>query len=266
MTYNMLQIEYESGVASVTINNPPINMLTAALTRELYTFTREVEKNRDVRVIIFKSADKDFFVSHADVTLFLEYDSDDCRYALDGFREMTRCFRTWDKVTIAQIEGRATGGGAEFLEAADMRVAALGRTFISHAEVSLGFIPCKGGTQRLPPLVGRARALELILGGAFVTAEVAEIYGLINRAFAPAALGNFVKNLALRIAGCPEETIRYAKQAVNVVTEESPNGFSVERELYNKIIRTPETQRLLRSFYERVGQDRERELKMGLMK
>jgi len=264
MAYQMLTIEVDSGVATVTMCNPPINVLSSALTRELYTFTREVESNADVRVIIFKSGDKDFFLSHSDVHLFLNYESEDSRYALDAFREMTRRFYTWDKVTIAQIEGRASGGGSEFLEAADMRFAALGKTFISHPEVSLGFIPCKGGSQRLPALVGRARALELILGGAFVGAEVAEAYGLINRAFAPAALDTYVKKLALRIAGCPDETVRYAKRCVNAGFNERLNGFAVENELFDKIIRTEETQRRLHAYNEHIGQDRDKELKMGL--
>jgi enoyl-CoA hydratase/carnithine racemase len=264
MMHEMLRIEHESGVATVTIDNPPLNVLNAELTRELASFTSRVASDEQIRVIVFKSADKDFFLSHSDVHLFLEPDSEASRYALDAFRELTRRFRTWGKVTIAQIEGRASGGGSEFLEAADMRFAALGRTFISHPEVSLGFIPCKGGSQRLPPLVGRARALELILGGAFIGAETAEAYGLINRAFAPAALGTFVKKLALRIASCPEQTVRYAKQCVNACIEEQPRGFELERRRFDEIIRTPETQRRLHAYYEHVGQDRENELRMGL--
>ena len=264
MAYEMLKVEHDSGVASVTISNPPINVLSAALTRELVEFCHEAAARPDVRVIIFKSGDPDFFLSHSDVHLFLEYESEESRYALEAFRDMTKRFRSWDKVTIAQIEGRASGGGSEFLEAADMRFAALGKTLISHPEVSLGFIPCKGGSQRLPALVGRARALELILGGAFIGAETAEAYGLINRAYAQVALDAYVKKLALRIASCPEETVRYAKQCVNAGLEERPEGFALEKTLFDTIVRTTETQRRLQAYNERVGQDRERELKMGL--
>lgn len=260
----MLSVECESGVASVTMLNPPINLLSAALTRELVAFTERVDRDPDVRVIIFKSGDPDFFISHADVNLFLEHGSATSNHQLDSFRAMTRRFRTWDKVTIAQIEGRASGGGSEFLEATDMRFAAIGKTFISHPEVSLGFIPCKGGSQRLPPLVGRARALELILGGAFITAETAEQYGLVNRALMPVALGSFVKKLALRIAGCPPETVRYAKRCVDAGLSEQLEGFAVEKELFDTIIATDETQRRLRAYNERIGQDRAKELRMGL--
>lgn len=262
--YRMLTIETQSGVAIVTISNPPINVLSAALTRELVEFTDQAESDPDIRVIVFRSGDPAFFLSHSDVHLFLQHESSDSKFALEAFRKMTRRFRTWDKVTIAQIEGRASGGGSEFLEAADMRFAAIGKTFISHPEVSLGFIPCKGGSQRLPALVGRARALEMILGGAFIGAEAAEVYGLVNRALMPVALGSFVEKLALRIAACPEETVRYAKQCVNAGVEEGLAGFTVEKTLFDKIIVTSETQRRLHAYNEHVGQDRDKELRMGL--
>jgi enoyl-CoA hydratase/carnithine racemase len=103
----------------------------------------------------------------------------------------------------------------------------------------------------------------LILGGAFIGAETAEQYGLINRAYMPVALASVVKKLALRIAGCPEQTVRYAKRCVNAGVEERAQGFALEKELFDAIIRTPETQRRLHSYNERVGQNRERELKMG---
>ena len=262
--FKLLRIEVEGGVATVSIDNPPINAMSAALTWELSTFCDRADRDESIRVIIFKSADPEFFIAHADVHLFLEHTDPLTTAALDAFRLMVRRFQTWDKVTIAQIEGRASGGGCEFLEATDMRFAAIGKTFLSHPEVSLGFIPCKGGSQRLVPLVGRGRALELILGGAFITAEVAETYGLINRALMPPALGTFVRKLATRIAGCPEQTVRYARQCVNAATDEGVTGLTLEKQLFERIVATPETQRRLREYNERVGQDRAKELRMGL--
>ncbi|HET8932542.1 MAG TPA: enoyl-CoA hydratase/isomerase family protein [Polyangiales bacterium] len=261
-SYKLLKVTVESGVATVTIDNPPINLLSAALTRELVALTEQADADPGVRVLIFKSADPDFFLSHADVHLFLQHEASDSHYALEAFRKLAQFYRSWDKVTIAQVEGRASGGGTEFLEAMDMRFAAIGKTFLSHPEVSIGFMPCKGGSQRLPELVGRARALEIALGGAFVTAEQAETYGLVNRALVPAALGRFVQQLARRIATSSWDSVRYTKRCINAAG--TPEGHALEKQLFDRIIATDEAQRRLNEYNDRIGQQRNKELRMGL--
>lgn len=261
-SYKLLKVTAEAGVATITIDHPPINLLSAALTRELVAITKQADADAGVRVVVFKSADPDFFLSHADVQLFLQHESDDSHYALEAFRELAKFYRSWDKVTIAQIEGRASGGGTEFLEAMDMRFAAIGKTFLSHPEVSIGFIPCKGGSQRLPELVGRARALEIALGGAFLTAEQAETYGLINRALMPAALERFVQQLARRIASSSWDSVRYAKRCINAAG--TPEGHALETQLFDRIIASDEAQRRLSEYNDRIGQQRDKELRMGL--
>src|SRR4029077_6198884 len=116
--------------------------------------------------------------------------------------------------TIGKIEGRARGGGSEFLLSLDMRFAALGRATLGQPEVALGIIPGGSGTQRLPRLVGRGRALEIVLGCDDFPADMAERYGWGNRALPPARLGPFIERPARRIAGFPAEAIALAKSAV----------------------------------------------------
>ncbi|MBT6407778.1 MAG: enoyl-CoA hydratase/isomerase family protein, partial [Rhodospirillaceae bacterium] len=126
------------------------------------------------------------------------------------------------------IEGRAIGGGAEVLMALDMRFAARSRAVLGMFEAALGTIPGAGGTQRLPRLVGRARALEVILGSDEFDADAAERYGWINRAFDAAVLWPYVNELASRISSAPLEAIKAAKVAVNAAESPLDEGLAAE--------------------------------------
>ncbi len=119
------------------------------------------------------------------------------------------------KVIIAKIEGRARGGGSEIALAADMCFAALGKAIFGHPEVAVGLVPGGGATQRLPRLIGRGRALEVLLGCNDLTAELADHYGYINRALPADELTPFVEELAHRIASFPAHAIAHAKAAVD---------------------------------------------------
>src|SRR5207244_12298308 len=123
-------------------------------------------------------------------------------------------WRTLPQVTIAQREGRARGGGSEFVVCVDLRFGAIGRASLGQPEVAVGILPGGGGTQRLPRLMGRSRALEVVLGCDDYDTELAERYGWINRALPPADIGPFVDRLARRIAAFPPQAVRLAKRAV----------------------------------------------------
>jgi enoyl-CoA hydratase/carnithine racemase len=169
-------------------------------------------------------------------------------------------FRTMPKVSIAKLEGRARGGGSEFALALDMRFAAAGRAIVSQPEVAMGIIPGAGGTQQLPRLVGRARALEIILGCDDFPAELAERYGYINRTLPPRELGPFVDRLAYRIASFPDEAIRLAKAAVNAADLPIVEGFIEEAHFSNQAMVSATARRLMRKFLEIGGQSRQAEL------
>src|SRR5436309_12026836 len=215
--YDCLRIDLHRGVATATIDHPPINLFDLALIGEMDRVGRELEAGGDVRVVVFQSAHPEFFIAHADVALIQTLPTIVPPKAtrLGLFHAMVDRFRTMPKATIGKIEGRARGGGSEFLLSLDMRFGALGRALLSQPEVALGIIPGGSGAQRLPRLVGRSRAVELGLGCEDFPAELAERYGYLNRALPAAELGPFVERLARRIPSFPPEALALAKAYVN---------------------------------------------------
>jgi enoyl-CoA hydratase/carnithine racemase len=176
---------------------------------------------------------------------------------------MCELFRTMPKATIAQIEGRVGGGGCELIQAFDMRFGVLGHTRMNQMEVPLGILPGGGGTQRLPRLVGRGRAMEIILGGEDLDAETAERWGLLNRALAAAEVGPFVDALAKRIASFSPEAVALAKESVNAAELPLAEGLIEEGYLFQRSIRSDAAQNLMRRFMEAGGQTRDGEIEVA---
>jgi enoyl-CoA hydratase/carnithine racemase len=263
--YQCLRVETRDGVAWVTIDHPPINLFDMALIGEMLRVGEEIEKDDAVRVAVFQSADPDFFIAHADVELIqtLPAKATPKPTKLGFFHEMVDRMRTMPKATIAKIEGIARGGGSEFVLSCDMRFGALGKCVLAQPEVALGIIPGGSGTQRLPRLVGRARALEIILGCDDVPADLAEQWGYLNRALPPAELGPFVDRLARRIASFPAEAIALAKRSVNAADETVVEGLLEEAHCFNQSVATPEARERMADFMSIGGQTREFELGLG---
>jgi enoyl-CoA hydratase/carnithine racemase len=264
--YDCLKIRVDRGVAFVTIDHPPINLFDRALMREIDRVGVELEADDAVRVVVFESANTEFFIAHADVSLIqrLPKETPPKAEKLGFFHAMVDRFRTMPKVSIAKLEGRARGGGSELALSLDMRFGAIGRAILSQPEVALGIIPGGSGTQRLPRLMGRARALEIILGCEDIPAELAERYGYINRALPPDELGPFVERLAYRIASFPADGIRLAKAAVNAAELPILEGLLEEAHLFSQSVATPAARARMARFMELGGQTRERELELEL--
>jgi len=261
--YTCLKIRTDRGVAFVTVDHPPVNLLDAALIEELDRIGKELEKDSGVRVIVFQSADPEFFIAHADVKMIqqLPRTVPPKSTALGAFHQMVDRFRTMPKATIGMIEGRARGGGSELLLSLDMRFGALGRAILGQPEVAVGIIPGGSGTQRLPRLIGRARALEVILGCEDFSAEMAERYGYINRALPPEELRPFVERLAYRIASFPAEAIAMAKAAVNAAELPTIEGLLEEAHCFNQCLATEAAQQRMAKIMEVGAQTREAELR-----
>jgi enoyl-CoA hydratase/carnithine racemase len=192
--YKCLKVRLDGGVAFVTIDHPPINLFDWALIGEMDRIGRELEADPAVRVVVFDSADPDFFIAHADVNLILSLPeaSPGRPSEPNVFQQMVDRFRSMPKATLAKIEGICRGGGSEFVLSLDMRFASLGKAVLGQPEVAVGIIPGGSGTQRLPRLMGRGRALEVILGCEDFPADLAERYGYVNRALPPDELTPFV--------------------------------------------------------------------------
>lgn len=263
--YSCLKIRMDQGVLFVTIDNPPINLLDFPLMQELDRLGRQVEADDNVKVVVFDSADPDFFIAHADVSLILQMPTEVPPKAdsLGPFHAMVDRFRTMPKASIAKIEGRARGGGSEFVLSLDMRFGAIGRAILGQPEVGAGIIPGGSGTQRLPRLLGRSRALEVVLGCDDFPADLAERYGYINRALPADEIGPFVERLAYRIASFPAEAIAFAKASVNSAELPTIEGLLEEAHYFNQAVATDVAQKRMKQFLELGGQTREVELDHG---
>ena len=266
--FERLQVQVEDGVAFATIANPPINVMTLELFGDLSRFGQQVAKDDGVRAVVLRSDDPDFFIAHFDVAAILEFPTDGAAPRVDRveenvFHAMCETFRTMPKATIVEIGGRVGGGGSELSLSCDMRFGALGKTIVNQPEVALGILPGGSGTQRLPRLLGRGRAMEVILGCDDLDAETAERWGYLNRALPPEELRPFVTRLAKRIAAFPAHAIADAKASALCAEPPFDEGLIEEGQRFQGLIRTPEAQTLMRRFMERGGQTREGELRLG---
>ena len=262
-----LRVHTDGGVAVVRIDHPPINLFDLELMRDMARLGAELESDSTVRVVVFESANPEFFIAHADVALIqtLPKEAGPKPTELGFFHQMVERFRTLPKVTIGKIEGHARGGGSEFLLSLDMRFGAIGRAVLSQPEVALGIIPGGSGTQRLPRLMGRSRALEIVLGCEDFDAELAERYGYINRALPAKELGPFVDRLARRIASFPAEAIALAKTSVDAAELPTLEGLLEEAHAFQRTLATSSAQKRMSRFLEVGGQTREVELNLGAM-
>lgn len=263
--YQLIRVAAHGGICRATIDNPPINLLDVPLLTEIDRLLGEVAADDEVRVLIVDSADPEIFIAHADVALIADLPPDDVGLhdELSLFHAITERVRTLPKATIAVIDGVCRGGGCEFVMAFDMRYAAIGATVLGHPEVSVGIIPGGGGTQRLPRMIGRGRALEVILGGNDVDAATAEAWGYIDRALPAEKLRPFVDRLAGRIATSPPPAIAAAKRAVDTALDERVDrttGLLIEDQLLRETVAQPATRKLLQAIIAAGAQTREFEL------
>jgi enoyl-CoA hydratase/carnithine racemase len=270
--YETFAVERDAGIARVTIDHPPVNLLDLAMLRDLTLLVGELEDESaatpdapdSTRVVVLRSADPEFFIAHADLDLIkaLPRDPRPDPTELEFFPSLVERWRTLPQVTIAQIEGRARGGGSELVLSLDMRFAALDRAVLSQPEVAIGIIPGGSGTQRLSRLIGRNRALEAVLGCADFDAATAERYGWVNRALPAEELGPFVERLARRIASFPPRAVRAAKQAVDAAWPDPKPGLLAEARAWNDVLTDPELDARFDAALEAGAQTREGELRL----
>jgi enoyl-CoA hydratase/carnithine racemase len=241
--------------------------MTLPLFMELARLGEELRTDDDVRAVVLKSANPDFFIAHFDVEAILDLPTNTPAVReeeLNFFHRMCECFRTMPKATIVQIEGRVGGGGSELASSCDMRFGVRGKTVVNQMEVPLGIIPGGTGTQRLPRLLGRGRALQVILAGEDLDAETAERWGYLNLALEANEIGPYVERLARRIASCPAEAVAAAKASVlNTEGMSLGEGLSEEAYLFQTLIRNPSARESMRRFLKVGGQTREGELRVS---
>jgi enoyl-CoA hydratase/carnithine racemase len=261
--HDTLRVAVDGGVAKVTIEHPPINLFDLPLMLDMARCGEALAADADVRVVVVHSAHPDFFIAHADVELILQLPrerSDGPNDELGFFHAMCERFRTMPKPTIAVVEGCVRGGGCELVSSFDMRFASRERAVFGQPEVPLGIIPGGSGTQRLPRLVGRARALEIILGGGDVDAALAEEWGWVNRALPDAQLWPFVDGLVARIASFPPQAVAAAKRSVDQGLPDPRDGLRVEEWLFSQTLLEPSAIERMEAFLALGGQTRDVEV------
>ena len=264
VVFQTLTVRKEGAVLFAAIAAPPMNLLGPELVRDLVSLIRGAEADDAVQVLVFTSADPDYFISHVDVTRIKEYREEAAK--LTGEASIALLFRHLSAsrlITIAQIEGRVRGAGSEFVLACDMRFAARESAVFGQPEPGLGVIPGGGAVQHLARLMGRARALEVMLSADDYDAELAERYGWINRALPANALGGFVQSLAHPIAGFPAAGRVVVKERVNTIALAPAEDFRRDSDLFGEGVRNPEAQKRIQAAIKRGFQTRDAEMALG---
>jgi len=264
--FETISTHKEGGVLFAKIAAPPMNLLGPALVRDLVSLIQQAEADDSVHVLVFKSADPDYFISHVDVTRIAEYGGLAAKLTPEpSLATVFRHLSASRLVTIAQIEGRVRGVGSEFVLACDMRFAARESAIFGQTEAGFGLIPGTGAVQHLTRLMGRGRAIEVLLGAEDYDAQMAERYGWINRALPAAELGDFVQSLAHRIASFPAFGLSVIKERVNAVALAPADDFRRDSSLFLDCVRKPEAQNRIKAAMKRGFQTREAEMALPRM-
>ena len=264
MAFETLIVRKEGAVLFAQIAAPPMNLLGPELVRDLVSLIQQAEADDTVQVIVFSSADPDYFISHVDVTRIKE--NREPATKLTGEPSLGLLFRHLSAsrlITIAQIEGRVRGVGSEFILACDMRFAARESAIFGQFEPAFGVIPGAGGAQHLTRLMGRGRALEVMLSAQDYDADLAERYGWINRTLPDDQLDDFVRSLAHRIARFPAAGHVVVKDRVNAITLPSADDIRRDSDLFLEGVRSPEYQELMQAAMKRGFQTRNGEMDLA---
>src|SRR5215831_4149415 len=214
----------------VTFDHPPLNIFGPETIPELNEIVTAVETDKDLKVVVFDSAVDGFFLTHYNFLAKLEETTSlpTGPTGLQPLPDMLVRLSRAPVVSIASIRGRATGVGSELALACDMRFASREKAILSHFEVGAGIVPGGGPMARLPRLMGRGRALEVLLGADDIPGELAEVYGYVNRSLPDADLDPFVESLATRIASFDKRAISETKRFVDVAS--LPPDFEIAPE------------------------------------
>jgi enoyl-CoA hydratase/carnithine racemase len=237
----------------VSLDHPPLNIFGPDTIPQLDQVITAIEIDKDLRVVVFDSVVEGFFMTHYDFLAKLE---DTTRLppgptGLQPLPDMLVRLSRAPVVSIASIRGRATGVGSELALACDMRFASREKAILSHFEVGAGVVPGGGPMARLPRLMGRGRALEVLLGADDIPGDLAERYGYVNRSFPDSELDAFVESLATRIASFDKRAISETKRFVDVASLPPDYEIAPEWDVCLASIMRPAAQQRIRMLMER---------------
>jgi enoyl-CoA hydratase/carnithine racemase len=229
----------------VTMNNPPFNIYGPESMPQLDSVITQIEQSAELKVVVFDSNTPGFFLTHYDFVPPLEQTTSmpNGRTGLPPLPDMLVRLSRANVVSIASIRGRATGVGSELALAADMRFASREKAVLSQFEIGAGFAPGGGPMARLPRLMGRGRALEILMTGNDINGDLAERYGYVNRALPDAELDGFVDTMARRIASFDKQTIGDIKNLVNIASLPSDKDIGAEWGAFITSVQRPAAQK-----------------------
>src|SRR5579862_9816695 len=255
-------VETEGHVQTWTMSNPPMNYMTAAMTQEMLELIGHVEGDENVRAIILTGGIEGKFITHYSVEELAQAAADPAECARTfpeleaGFHRLLDRIMLMPKVVIAAINGDCMGGGFELALACDFRLAADGPFQIGLLEAVLGILPGGGGTQRLPRLIGRGRALEVLLFGNVYSPRDAEKMGMVNRVIAPEELMPFAMDWARTLASRPPRAIAAIKRAVYVGADRDlESGLYVERMEMTQLMCSQDARTIMTDYNKAVARD-----------
>lgn len=229
MNFENILVENNEGILQITIDRPSkLNALNKATIEELHVAFEDAKEDEDVKVIILTGSGEKAFVAGADISEFSDYSPKEGKaLAAEGQAKLFDFVANFSKPVIAAVNGFALGGGLELAMAAHFRVAS-DNAKMGLPEVSLGLLPGYGGTQRLPQLVGKGRAMEMIMTAGMIDANQALQYNLVNHVVSQEELLDFAEKLAGKIMRNSLVAISSAIKAVNANYETGVNGFETE--------------------------------------
>ncbi|MDG2350441.1 MAG: enoyl-CoA hydratase-related protein [Flavobacteriaceae bacterium] len=229
MQYTNIISTTVNGVNTILINRPKkLNALNSDTINELQIAMSRANEDKDIKIVILSGSGEKAFVAGADISEFADFDVEEGKYlAADGQHKLFDFIETLSIPVIAAVNGFALGGGLELAMACHFRIAS-DNAKMGLPEVSLGVIPGYGGTQRLPQLVGKGRAMEMIMTANMITANEAKEYGLVNYVTTQEDLLSFTTKIALRIITNSSVAITAAIKAINANFMDGINGFNIE--------------------------------------
>lgn len=229
MQYTNIISTTVNGVNTILINRPKkLNALNSDTINELQIAMSRANEDKDIKIVILSGSGEKAFVAGADISEFADFDVEEGKYlAADGQHKLFNFIETLSIPVIAAVNGFALGGGLELAMACHFRIAS-DNAKMGLPEVSLGVIPGYGGTQRLPQLVGKGRAMEMIMTANMITANEAREYGLVNYVTTQEDLLSFTTKIALRIITNSSVAITAAIKAINANFMDGINGFNIE--------------------------------------
>jgi enoyl-CoA hydratase/carnithine racemase len=241
----------------VSFDNPPVNVIGTQMIKELKELLTELESNKTVNVVVFESADPDFYLAHYD--LAADHAATEALPSKTGFAawvDVTVRLSHIHAVTVAAIRGIARGAGSEFALAADIRFGSREKAILGQMEVGFTAVPGGGAPGRLPALVGRARAFEILLSGEDYPAELAEKYGYINRAIDDDKFEAFVDAWALRVSKWDFRVITELKEYINKYTRLPDSEYPLHSDSFWGAAKLPQFGSVTRQLMEKGLQTR----------